>query len=537
MKGLKYRGQVGLDYRQIQNFSYADPRLPDNFNVGGTAFQESQWNVNFISTHTLSYLKSFNNHNFNLLAGTEYTSNVNDGLSATGQGFPSSEFRTINSAAVPFAVGGFWTGNKTFSLFGKLNYDYQKKYIFSFTLRRDGSSRFGTNNLYGTFPSASAGWNIINEDFMKKQELLSDLKVRVSYGQNGNNQIDNFASRGLYGASTRVYSGSSALTPTQLANPDLKWEVREEWNAGLDFGLLKNRITGVIDVYRRVNKDLLLDRPLYSTTGFASVTQNLGRVENKGIELLLKTVNLDGDFKWTTTFNIAFQQNKVLGLYDTLQFLPSDASIRIGQPLGSNFVQKYAGTNPATGRAMWYDINGDITYSPSAADRIFYGSSLPKQVGGLGNTFSYKGFTLDVFFNYEYGRVTREDLYFRMIDLSRLSNTFTDVFARRWQKPGDLTDVPRPNNGASEARGANFTGGSRAYFKQDYIRLKQVSLSYNLPASLLKSSGFNSVKFYAQGVNLWTYSDWPGYDPEFSGDNRGLVPQSKNFTVGLTVGF
>ncbi len=537
MRGLRYRGLVGIDYRQLQNFSYGDPRLPDNYNVGGNAFQESQWNVNFITTHTLSYLKNFKGHSINVLAGTEYTSNVNDGLSANAQVFPSYEFRTINSAAVPLAAGGFWTANKTFSLFGKINYDYQKKYLLTFTLRRDGSSRFGANNLFGTFPSVSAGWNMVNESFMKKQDLVSDLKLRLSYGQNGNNQIGNFDSKGLYGASTRVYSGSSALTPSQLANPDLKWEVREEWNAGLDFGFLKNRIVGSIDVYKRMNRDLLLNRPLYATTGFASVSQNLGSVQNKGIELSLRTINFDGEFKWRTSFNIAFQQNRVTGLYDTLQFLPSDASIRIGESLGSNFTTKYAGVNPATGRAMWYDINGNITYSPLAADRVIYGSSLPKQVGGLSNTFSYKGFTLDVFFNYEYGRVNTEGLYFRMIDLSRLSNTLADVFARRWQNPGDITDVPRPNNGAAEARGANFTGGSRSFFKQDYIRLKQVSLSYDLQPAVTKRLGLSAARFYVQGVNLWTYTDWPGYDPEFSGDSRGLVPQSKNITVGLTLGF
>jgi TonB-linked SusC/RagA family outer membrane protein len=536
IKGLKYRGQFSLDYRQIHAYNYQDPRNPDSYNVQGFATEETQWNTNFINTHTLNYANNFGSHNIAVLAGAEYRSDINEGLLEQAQTFPSSDFRTINSAATSIATTGFWTGNKIFSLFGKINYDYQKKYLLSFTIRRDGSSRFGLNNLYGTFPSASAGWNVISEDFMKNSKLVSDLKVRVSYGQNGNDQIGNFQSRGLYGA-TRVYNNGSALTPSQIANPDLHWELREEVNAGLDFGFLHNRITGSLDVYRRVNRDLLLDRPLNTTTGFTTITQNLGKIENKGIELLLSTVNFDGAFKWTTTFNIAFQKNKILSLYDTLQFLPSNLAIRVGAPVGSNYTALYNGVNPATGRAMWLDVNGDITYNPATADRKLYGDNNPKQVGGLANTFSYKNFEVDVFFNYEYGRINQDGLYVRMTDFSRLSNTYLDEFSRRWQKPGDVTDVPRPNGGASEARGANFTGGTRSFFKQDYVRLKQVTVTYNLPGNMAKRMGINSARLYVQAVNLWTYTKWPGYDPEFNGDDRGLLPQSKNVTVGLTVGF
>jgi TonB-dependent starch-binding outer membrane protein SusC len=537
-KGLKYTGLFGLDYRQIQNQYYGDPRNSDWFNRRGYAFAESQWNTNFITSHTFNYINSFGKHNINAVAGSEYRADVNEALSAEADGFPSSEFRYINSASNPLSVGGFWTGSKTFSLFGKVNYDFDKRYLFSATLRRDGSSRFGEDNFFAVFPSFSAGWNIVNEKFMESVKFISDLKLRVSYGQNGNDQIGNFSSRGLYG-SGRVYGGSGGINPTQLANPDLRWEIREEWNAGIDFGLFQNRISAVVDVYRRVNKDLLLSRPLYQTTGFGSVTQNLGSVENKGLEIGLRTVNIDGrSFKWVTSFNISFQKNKVLSLYDGLQFLPSDPSIRVGQSLGSIFTQKYAGVNPATGRPMWYDINGNITYQPNANDRVIIGNTLPKQYGGLNNTITYKNFELDVFFQYDYGRLTFDGQYLRLLEIgSRISNAIKPDYDRRWQKPGDITDVPRPINGAAEPRGAAFTSGDRTFMRADYIRLKNLTLTYNVAKTLTSRLGVSSARFYVQGVNLWTYADWPGYDPEFLCDSMGLVPQSRNFTVGLTVGF
>jgi TonB-dependent starch-binding outer membrane protein SusC len=537
-KGLRYKGLFGIDYRMAQARRFTDPRTNDGFAVVGRLTEVFNWNTNYITSHTLNYMTSFNAmHNINALVGLEYRSDVNEQTSAQGIGFPTPQFRTLNSAATPEAVGGQWTASTTFSQFGKINYDYDKKYLLSFTLRRDGSSRFGANNLYGVFPSVSAGWNLTAERFMEKISFINDLKLRVSYGQTGNDQIGNFQSRSLYG-STRTYAGSAAITPTQLGNADLAWERREEWNAGLDFAFLQNRISGSFDVYKRDNNELLLDRPLYSATGFTVITQNVGAVRNTGVELGLRVRVLDGDFKWVTNFNISYNDNQVTGLYDTLKSLPSDNSISIGHPLGSFFVNPYAGVNPATGRAMWYDINGNITYSALGADRRFMGTTLPAYTGGFGNTFSYKYFELDVFFNYEYGRTVSDgQLNFLSEIGGRAFNALQEVYDRRWTKPGDITDVPRPYNGNAEVRGSgNFTG-SRVLLKADYIRLKQITLSYNLPPSLTRRMGLNAAKFYVQGINLWTYDDFPGYDPEFGATSTGIIPTSKNMTVGVQVGF
>lgn len=538
IKGLRYKGTFGLDYRLVQSTRYTDPRTNDGFAVQGRLTEVSNWNTNYLTSQTLNYVTSINDvHNFNALAGIEFRKDVNEQISSTGIGFPTFQFRTVNAAATPESVGGFWTGSSTFSQFGKINYDYDRKYLFSFTVRRDGSSRFGQNNLYGVFPAVSAGWNIAAENFMQKVKAVSDLKVRVSWGQTGNDQIGNFLSRGLYGA-TRTYNGGAGIGPTQLSNPDLKWERREEVNAGIDYGFFNNRISGSIDVYKRENKDLLLDRPIYQTTGFSSITQNVGAVQNRGIEFSVRARILDGQFKWTTSFNISYNDNKVTGLYDTLSSLPSDPSIKIGKSLGSWFLVPYAGVNPATGRPMWNDINNNLTYFANAADRRFVGNTLNDYFGGFSNTFEYRNFELEVFFNYEYGRIVSDgQINFMSENGGRAFNALQERYDARWTKPGDITNIPRSINGNGEVRASGNFSGTRNLLKADYIRLKQLTLSYNITPSLVKRMKLSGAKFYVQGVNLWTYDDFPGYDPEFGATSTGIIPQSKNVTFGVQVGF
>jgi outer membrane receptor protein involved in Fe transport len=279
---------------------------------------------------------------------------------------------------------------------------------------------------------------------------VSDLKIRYSFGQAGNDQIGNTPFQYLYGPA-RIYGNNGALNPTQLPNPDLRWETREENNIGVDISLFKNRITLTVDAYRKVNKDLLLTRALYSTTGYTGITQNLGAVENKGLEILLEVNPFSGAFKWRSAFNIAFQKNQVLSLYDGLQALPSDASIRVGQPLGSFFTQQWAGVNPATGRGMWYDKNGNVTYNPTAADRKVIGNIYPSHFGGWNNTLSYKGISLDVFFQYEYGRVRTDGQYAQMMRMGGATvNQLKEGYDQRWTTPGQVTATPRPFNGLAD---------------------------------------------------------------------------------------
>ena len=540
LPSLTFKSFYGLDYRIVQGKQYRDPRTNDAFNRKGLGQVQSNWNTNFLTTQTLNFDKKFGDHTLNTLAGFEYKHEQNEGISAAGDGFPSPEFKYLNSAANPVSNGEFFSEFKRISGFGRINYSFAGRYLLAFTGRYDGSSRFGESNKFGFFPSVQAGWNITEENFMQSVEFLSFLKLRASFGTTGNDNISNFASRGLAGSGA-VYNGSAGINPTQLPNPALKWEINQTTNLGLDFGFFNDRIAGTVEVYNRLSKDLLLDQPVSWTTGFDNFTSNVGELRNRGIEFELRTANIQtaSGFKWNTNFNLAHNQNEVMKLYNDLEVLPSDNSIRVGYPVGTIFTQRYAGVNPATGRPMFYDINNNITYVPVNADRVVIGDTQPEWYGGLTNTISYKGLELDFLFQYEYGRIqTDGQLNFLRENGNRSFNTLQYYFDNRWQTPGQITSVPRPYDTGVESGGVNHaTTSNRIYNKVDYIRLRSVTLSYNVPATLLQYAKLSSAKVYAQGTNLFTYDDYKGYDPEFFGSATGIIPQSKNYTVGIQLGF
>ena len=277
LDNLSYRGLVGIDYRLITENRYRDPRTPDGAGVRGRATAANDWRTRFITTHTVNWNKSFNNvHNITALAGFEFVSETREGLNGESIGFPTFQFRYIDSGATPEFVGGFWTGYRRQGAFVNANYNYKEKYLFTATARYDGSSRFGANTQYGIFPSVRAGWNIAMEDFLKDSETVSDLKLRASWGRAGNDQIGNFAARGLYGAPTAGnYAGNAGIRPTSLANLNLGWETNETVNIGLDYGFFGNRVTGSLDLFDQRTKDLLLDQPILWTNGFSAIANNV----------------------------------------------------------------------------------------------------------------------------------------------------------------------------------------------------------------------------------------------------------------------
>jgi TonB-dependent starch-binding outer membrane protein SusC len=544
---LTFRSLFGLDYRLLQGDNYRDPRTPDGAGVVGRSSVQSDWRTRFITTQTLNWNKTFNGvHNVSALAGVEYLSETREGISGAGIGFPTFQFRTIQSAATPESVSGFWTGYRRASVFSSANYDYKKKYLLTVTARYDGSSRFGTENRYGLFPSVRVGWSMVEEEFLKNSSTISEMKFRASYGLTGNDQIGNFDARGLYGGGGN-YSGSAGIVPSSLANLGLSWETNNTLNLGFDFGFFENRITGSIDAFDRRTKDLLLSQPILWTNGFGGISNNVGELQNRGLEFELSTVNVDkGGFRWNTSFNITKIDNQIVSLYSGLQFLPANPGIAVGQPVGRSgegavFAAEYAGVNPATGRPMWLDIKGNITYLPLAADRQYQGSSLGTVFGGLNNTFTYKGFELTTFFTYEYGGIGSDGQYgFLRENGTRLTlNALREVNDRSWKTPGQITDIPRnvTTNGGNETRGAGRNSGTAALLKYDFIRLSQLTLGYTFKPTLVNRIGLSRARIYMQGVNLWTYTDYPGYDPEFTGAGTGQVPLTKSYTLGVQIGF
>jgi TonB-linked SusC/RagA family outer membrane protein len=546
-KNLSFRSLFGLDYRLLQGDNYRDPRTPDGAGVIGRSSVQSDWRTRFITTQTLNWNKTFNGvHNMSAIAGVEYLSETREGISGAGIGFPTFQFRTIQSAATPESVSGFWTGYRRASVFSSVNYDFKKKYLITVTARYDGSSRFGTENQYGLFPSVRVGWSLVEEEFLKNSSAVSEMKFRASYGLTGNDQIGNFDARGLYGGGGN-YSGSAGIVPSSLANLGLSWETNNTLNLGLDFGFFENRITGSVDAFDRRTKDLLLSQPILWINGFGGISNNVGELQNRGLEFELSTVNVDkGGFRWNSSFNITKIDNQILSLYSGLQFLPANPGIAVGQPVGRSgegavFSQEYVGVNPATGRPMWLDINGNITYLPLAADRKYQGSSLGTVFGGLNNNFSYKGFELTTFFTYEYGGVGGDGQYgFLRENGTRLTlNALREVNDRSWKTPGQITDIPRnlTTNGGNEVRSVGRNSGTASLLKYDFIRLSQLTVAYSFKPSLVSRIGLTRARIYAQGVNLWTYTDYPGYDPEFTGAGTGQIPLTKSYTLGVQIGF
>ena len=539
---LTFKTLVGMDYRLTQGKNVRDARTADGFNFKGNVNVQSNWNTNINSYQTLNFNKTFGTkHRLDGLVGFELRRENNESITANGQGFPTYQFTSLQNAAVPASVGEFYTGFRRNGFFGKVNYGFDRKYLIAFTIRRDGSSRFGSDNQYGTFWGVSGAWNIDQEAFLKNSNVINSLKLRASYGSTGNDQIGNFDALGLYGGGG-IYNGGSGIAYSQLANPNLKWERNITTNLGLDFGLFGNRVTGSLEVYEKETKDLLISQPIQISTGFSSITSNVGRLSNRGIELTLGgdiiKAKQPGGFNWNASLTFAYNQNKVKELYGGLQILPGDNSVQVGQPLGVLFTQQFAGVNPATGRPMWYDSLGNLTYQVLAKDRKIIGpQNTPLYQGGLRNSLTFKNFTFDFFFQYEYGRYTSDGQANFLIENIARINVLKQAYDNRWTTPGQITFFPRYNVNGTEAKASGSQSGTRTFFKADYVRLKNVAVYYDLSPSLVKKAGLSSFRFYVQGTNLWTASDWFSYDIEFVGTATGIVPQTKNYTVGVQVGF
>ncbi|MEJ7626746.1 MAG: SusC/RagA family TonB-linked outer membrane protein [Ferruginibacter sp.] len=540
---LSVKAFGAMDYRLVQGKNVTDARTPDGFNRKGLVQVQSNWNTNISAYTTLNANKQFGTkHRVDGLVGYEYRQENNEGITASGDGFPTFQFVSLQNAANPVAVNEFKTGFKRTGVFANVNYNFDSRYIIGLTGRYDGSSRFGSNNIFGAFYGAKAGWNIDREAFLQNSNVISQLRLRFGIGTTGNDQIGNFDARGLFGGGG-VYNGSAGISYTNLENPDLQWERITTSNLGLDFGLFNNRITGAVEVYNKKTDKLLLDQPLQSTSGFQRFTSNIGKLDNRGVELTLSSDIIKsrqaGAFNWNLNFVFAYNKQEVKELYGGNMVLPSDQSIRVGYPVGVLFTQKYAGVNPATGRPMWIDSLGNNTYQTALRDRVIIGQTrLPDYQGGLTNRFSFKGFSLDVFFNYEYGRLATDgQANFLSENLARI-NTLQYFYDNRWTTPGQITDVPRPNALGAETKGSGAQSGDRTWFKADFIRLKTLTLTYDFPLSSLQTKlGITNARFYIQGTNLYTYSDSYGYDVEFVGTATGIIPQSKIVTTGIQIGF
>ena len=559
--GLVFRTEAGTDLLFQNEEAYYGRRTDTGKSVGGSGNNLGTNVINYTLNNFLRYDRAIGLHTFDLTGGMSYQQSNTTGNSVSGQGFVSDAYQTLASAATITAGSSFRNSYSFLSYFARANYKYNNRYLLAVSGRIDGSSRFGANNRYGFFPAASAGWLISEESFLKNQKTLSYLKLRASYGLTGNAQINDYASRGLYSLTdpaTNVkysYVGAAGQAPTQLANPDLKWESTAQADIGLEFGLFNDRLTGEVDYYQKKTRDLLLNTNVPGTTGFSTRLANIGKLENKGMELVLNSRNVVGEFTWTTNFNIAMNRNKITDLNG--QVIQGQALNRAieGQPIGVFYGREFAGADPANGDAL-YILNSVVTNPDgttgisrattndyNAAQQVVVGNPNPKFTGGISNTFGYKGFDLNVFFQGVQGNQIYNGggQYMSANASNGFDNQTTDQL-NYWNKPGDITNVPEPRlffgNGVGES--------SRYLSDGSYLRLKTLTFGYTLPQTLTSRAKLQKVRVYVAAQNLLTFTNYTGWDPEVNADyaasniTQGYdfysAPQPKTITAGINIG-
>jgi TonB-dependent starch-binding outer membrane protein SusC len=534
---LNFVSSGGIDYRISQGRFFLDPRTPDGGPIQGLGSTHADWFANIITTQKLIFQKSFNNiHNIDGVVGFEFITRKQEGFLAQKTGYPSYQLPLLAAGAVVTQVSESMSENKKNSLFSNINYNYKRKYSVGIVARRDGSSRFGENSKFGFFYAAKAVWNVDRESFFNVKGI-SMLRVRGSYGQAGNDNIGDYDALGTY-TSGPVYNNQSSIFPNRLASSKLTWEDVYETNFGLDMGFLKERLVVSIDVYNKQTKNILQNTALPVYTGWTSVRSNTGKVENKGIEVDVKARVLEsskpGGLKWNVNFNFARNNNKILEILRGTSTLDRNTSILLGKPIGQILTTRFAGINSATGREMYYDSLGNITYRPQLKDRYYagVGGGLPPISGGFSSTLSYRGVSVDVQFSYQYGQLLSDGQYNFLMETFARVNTLQENIINRWTTPGQITHVPRANP-IAEPNGVPHGSGDRFLQKTDFIRMRSITLAYDFGSTFLNRLKLSAARFYVQGGNLFTYTAFKGYDPEFVNTATGIVPQGKNITAGV----
>ncbi|MCY7409655.1 MAG: TonB-dependent receptor [Chitinophagales bacterium] len=549
---LKLRGEAGADITFLTQDRYSGSGSNFGQSVGGYGEVFNNHVENYDLKLLLSYNKIFKQkHELEATAGTEYEPYTEYYSKVDGQGFPNDDLKTLASAATIVYGTSFTSYYRFLSYFGRINYNYDKKYLLSLTGRYDGSSRFGQDNRYGFFPSASAGWVLSEEPFLKGNNTFSFLKLRSSYGITGNAGIGNFNYLGLYGVSS--YNGTSGLYPSTLANPDLTWEKTAQFDVGIDYGFFGDRINGEIDYYIKNTSDLLLEVPVPSTTGFTTQLQNIGKMRNAGFEFVINTDLLVKKFKWNASINFATNKNEVTALSNGQTLIDNGGSealnvVMVGEPIGIFYGAEYAGVDVNNGDALWY-INdpenpSDATTNDfNAANFVVVGDPNPNFIAGITNSFSYKQFSLDFSLQSVVGNdVNLNGDYWMASNGSQWDNQITDM-QNSWQNPGDVTDVPQER--LFFTNGSQFRN-SRYISDASYLRLKTLTLSYSLPKKMLGKAKISSLRIYTSAYNLLTFTNYTGWDPEVTTDiyadnvNVGVdfysAPQPRTIVFGISLG-
>ncbi|MBD2704019.1 TonB-dependent receptor [Spirosoma sp. BT702] len=562
MPGLVLKTSVGVNYSNNVTRLWKSSKvgLATSRTGAATAGATEIKSLNWLNENTLNFRHKFGQHDVDALVGYTIQKNSDEILQAGATGF-STDYVPYLAAGTVSTGTNFISEWAIMSWLARVNYGFANKYLLTATIRQDGSSRFGAKNRWGTFPSVSLAYRLSDEPFMKSVSAISDLKIRASYGIAGNNLIPNYATQGLLGVSRTVSNGQivSGIIPTSLANNELTWEQSQQTNLGIDLSLFQNRLSVTFDAYQAYKKNLLLNVTLPSASGFGSSVQNIGEVENKGLELTINSQNIvKGPFQWNTDFNISWNRNKVLALNsEAARIVTSDYQVaQVGYPISSfrllniqgifqtqEEISKSPLQNPRVqpGDYKFQDVDGNGTINTS--DRTIVGSPWPKYTWGFGNRFSYRNLSLSVSINGTYGN----QVYFQGGEVSLndagVQNQLS-VIADRWRS------VDNPGAGLYTRAIRNdyafgFSAGTTKYlFDGSFTRIRDVNLSYTFPATTLSKIKLQGLSVYADVTNLYTFTKYPGYDPEggTSGDNLArsgidffAYPNPRTYTLGLRI--
>ena len=569
-KGFNVRSTFGLDYANKQaryfTYPYQEGTQTNNGKSAVEAKQEhwTKWMWNAIATYQLEIGK----HRGDVMAGMELNREDDSHFSGYKEDFSilTPDYMWPDAGSGTAQAYGAGEGYSLVSFFGKMNYSYADRYLLSLTLRRDGSSRFGKNHRYATFPSVSLGWRITQENFMKELTWLDDLKLRFGWGQLGNSNV------ALYSSFTKLspgitvdYQGNSVNTIQNsdqfMGNKDLRWERQEQINAGVDLAAFNNRLRFTLDVYKKNSKDLVLQTPLPVTTGYLNIYSNVGELENKGIEISLGgRIIATKDFSWDLDVNWATNKNKLKSLYGGIKERMNDASNPlnagwwVGKPLGTIYTYRYEGIwqwdddrvlmdkmkDGREGGDTYYpgenkiaDLDGDGQITTN--DREIVGYTDPKGYGGISTTLNYKNWTLNVIFNYVYGN----DVFNRSYHEYTLGagygtlNMFNDEL-NRWSVNNTSGSIPRAHSNNLD----RMLISSRVMQDGSYLRMKNVTLNYQFPLKWINKVGLSNLNLYVSGENLLTWTGFKGADPESVGTGYDeTYPNARSFTLGLNVSF
>ncbi|MFK8160824.1 MAG: SusC/RagA family TonB-linked outer membrane protein [Lewinella sp.] len=550
---LRFKTSFGVETYANKNDYFLDP-FSTQFgrSLQGVGIASTNQELVWLTENTLTYEHQLGPHNFTVLGGITAQESAYESTFARAEGFPNGAVTTLNAGSRKIDASTGASQWALFSYLGRVSYKFQDKYLADVSFRADGSSRFGAGNRFAYFPSVSLGWRVSEEPFLQGSKAINDLKIRLSAGTTGNQNIGDFASFGLFATGSNYnFNGQivPGTRPATISNENLRWETTSQVNLGFDLALFDFRVNLTMDYYLKRTSDLLVNVDLPQSTGFGSGIQNLGEVENQGLEFSLKTYNIRGKkVNWSTNFNASTNRNEVINIGgpDKVIFaggIPErgDAVIvREGLPLGTFFGWVSEGVNPATGDIVFSDLNDDGVINDQ--DRTVIGDANPTVQLGLNNSISFGGLSLDVLFQAVLGNDVFNATRIETEGMFTVTNALATT-ATRWRNEGDITRIPRAVFGDPSQ---NSRISSRFIEDGSHLRLRNVTLSYNLPSALLNRFKVQAMSVYFSGQNLWILTDYSGYDPEVNRDggsaisqgiDYGTYPQSKIFTGGLKLEF